>query len=70
MIFKDLETTAHIITESYPTLISEIITVIAYFTFLCVQSPIIGWVLVFISLLQIIPPLFSKRFYEKYDGFI
>ena len=64
---QDFHTITEKIAEVYPTLIAGIVTVIAYFVFLCVQSPLIGCVLLFISVLQIVPPLISKRFFEKYD---
>lgn len=64
---RDFQTITEKLTETYPMLISGIITAIVYFVFICAQSSLIGYILLFMSMLQIVPPLISKRIYEKYD---
>lgn len=64
---EDFKTVTDKITESYPAMISSCVMISVYFTFLCVQSPLIACILLGISLLQMIPPLAFKGAYEKYD---
>lgn len=51
----------------YPTIVSTIVMVISYLVYLYIQLPILALVLMSISLIQIIPPLFIKFFCEKLD---
>ncbi len=67
MLASDFSTITNKIVGVYPTLISGIATVISYFIFLCLQSPIIAGILLGISCLQVLPPLFEKYFIEKFD---
>ena len=68
VIFKtDFHTLTNMITEVRPGAISAFTTVIAYVTFLCVQSPPVGCILLGISLVQMVPPLIFKGLYKKYD---
>ena len=41
--------------------------VIAYFTFICIQSPLVGCILLCVSMVQVVPPLIFKGLYKKYD---
>lgn len=67
ILSDDFRTITEKITEAYPSLIAGIITVTAYFGFLCAKAPLVGCVLLLISLFQMIPPLIFKGLYEKYD---
>lgn len=53
----------------YPGLWAGILTAVAYFLFLVLQSPLIAISLVVIAILQLIPPLIVKRFMQvNYDS--
>lgn len=68
VIFKnDFNTLTNMITEVRPGTISAFTMVVAYASFICVQSPLVACILVGVSLAQIIPPLIFKRLYKKYD---
>lgn len=68
VIFKnDFNTLTSLITEVRPGAISALTTIIAYMTFLCMQSPLVGCILLSVSLVQILPPLIFKGLYKKYD---
>lgn len=68
VIFKnDFNTLTNMITEVRPGAISAFTMVIAYVTFICVQSPLVGCILFCVSLVQIVPPLIFKGLYKKYD---
>lgn len=68
VIFKsDFNTLTNLITEVRPGAISALTMVIAYFTFICIQSPLVGCILLCVSLVQVVPPLIFKGLYKKYD---
>ena len=68
VIFKnDFNTLTNMITEVRPGTISAFTMVVAYASFMCVQSPLVACILIGVSLAQIIPPLIFKRLYKKYD---
>jgi ABC-type bacteriocin/lantibiotic exporter with double-glycine peptidase domain len=68
VIFKnDFNTLTNMITEVRPGTISAFTMVVAYASFICVQSRLVACILVGVSLAQIIPPLIFKRLYKKYD---
>lgn len=64
---KDFDTLTDMVTEVRPGAISALTTVLAYLTFLCIRSPLVGCILLCVSLVQIVPPLIFKGLYEKYD---
>lgn len=64
---SDFNTVTEKITEVYPALVAGMATVVTYFIFLWIQSPFIAVILLVISMLQAVPPLISKHFFEKYD---
>ena len=64
VIFQnDFNTLTNMITEVGPGTISAFTMVVAYASFICVQSPLVACILVGVSLAQIIPPLIFKRLY-------
>lgn len=64
---KDFDTLTNMITEVRPGAISAFTMVIAYVSFLCIQSPLVGCILLCVSLVQIVLPLIFKGLYKKYD---
>jgi ABC-type bacteriocin/lantibiotic exporter with double-glycine peptidase domain len=53
----------------YPELGSGILTTVIFFMFLCEQNWVIAFILLALSLLQIIPPMLIKRFLQvNYDN--
>lgn len=68
VIFKnDFNTLTNMIAEVRPEAISAFTMMIAYVTFICIQSPLVACILLCISLVQIVPPLIFKGLYKKYD---
>jgi len=65
---KDFDTLTDLIAEVRPGAISAFTTVAAYVVFLCMQSPLVGGILLGVSLVQILPPLIFKGLYTKYDA--
>lgn len=51
----------------YPTIVAKIVMFISYLAYMCIQSPILALIMMIISFVQIIPPLFVKLFCEKLD---
>lgn len=64
MLNDDFNTMAKKSTELYPGFWTGIITVAVYFIFLSMQSLWIGLALLVISLLQVIPPIITKKFFQ------
>ena len=68
VIFKnDFNTLTNMITEVRPGTLSAFTMVVAYASFICVQSPLVACILIGVSLAQMVPPLIFKRLYKKYD---
>ena len=64
---NDFNTLTNTITEVRPGTISAFTMVLAYASFICVQSPLVACILIGVSLVQIVPPLIFKGLYKKYD---
>lgn len=68
MLNDDFDTVTDRVLNLYPALCTGILTTVAYFAFLVLQNPGVALILLAISVLQILPPLVSKRFLQKnYD---
>ena len=53
----------------YPDFVVGLISVVVYFVYLFFYEPLIAWILLFISVVQFIPPLVIKKFLQvNYDN--
>lgn len=53
--------------DLYPSLISTVVTIVAYLAYLCIQFPILAGIMLGVSVIQIIPPLYIRFFCGKLD---
>lgn len=65
----DLDSVIGLYTEAYPSIISSIVKIVCFTIYLCLSNWIVAISLIFISLLQLIPPIVVKRYLkDNYDN--